>query len=128
MAIATGEQALASDVLAAIATKCFHDLAGGQNHHAANNAAFGDWDVSAIVPAGSVAVLLGIGNIDSGGARLVGGRKNGSALARTFELIHLLVPEDVQVTVPTECDANRIIEIYAQLAADVHFNILGYWT
>ena len=82
-----------------------------------------DWDVSGIVPAGTVAVLVGAVPTTLN-SRIVGARKNGSALVRTFQL-----PAIGDVIILTECDGSRIIEIKGVFqTTSVNFRIYGYWS
>jgi hypothetical protein len=104
----------------------FTELAGGQDKAVSTASTWEDWDLSAIVPSGAVSVLVAWGA--STQRYTVGARKNGSAASRTA-----LTPDIAAaslngwvVTVLTECDANRIIEIYSSNTG-VLFNILGYW-
>ena len=61
----------------------FTELAGIENHLAAGAGAWEDWDLSAIVPAGTVSVLVLV--FKSGvGSKKAGARKNGTALDRPF--------------------------------------------
>jgi len=85
-----------------------------------------DWDVSGLVPAGTVAVLVGIYNIDVNALLTGGARKNGTALTRYFPVGW--ASHAVQTHILTECDANRIIDIYASNLGAVGFFILGYWS
>lgn len=81
-----------------------------------------DWDLSAIVPAGTKSVLVCITNQAAAGNR--GCRKNGSALVRYWYLNAADMPH---MFILTECDANRIIEIYYP-NTDAHHQIVGYWS
>jgi len=85
-----------------------------------------DWDLTAIVPAGTVAVLVGICNIAQNSLLTGGARKNGTALTRYFLVGY--GSHAVQTHILTECDANRIIDIYASVLAEVDFFIMGYWS
>ncbi len=122
MTIATGQQATAADVNA---LRLFTELAGGQDLAPSSGAAtWENYDLSAIIGAGAIAVLVGIkGSVV---ASITGGaRNNGSALNRVVSLT-----EANRVTLVTQCDANRIIEIYGESATqgyNARYSILGYW-
>lgn len=101
----------------------FTELANAGDKQAAGAGAWEDWDISAIVPAGSLSALIDIRNA-SGTSQLVGIRKNGSALVRALSLYNA-----TSRTWLTEVDANRVVEIYvATSAAGVYYNVLGYWS
>lgn len=80
-----------------------------------------DWDLSAIVPAGTkyVEVLLGE---DSNVHRVMGIRKNGTTISRWLTMIAYN-----QLSLTVEADANRIVERYCDSAAAGYFQIIGYW-
>jgi len=108
----------------------FTELAGGEDKTVATANTWEDWDISAIVPAGTVAVLVLIVSI--GGAATsgsAGARKNGSALARLHDVNTTTASAERSATcILTEVDANRIIEIYAPDTSKYQFNIVGYWS
>lgn len=109
----------------------FTELVGGQAQQVSDTETWEDWDVSAIVPAGTVAVLVGVMGRDSstgGDTRILGARKNGSALARYFTCHSDDDQCGASNCVLTECDSNRVIEIYAEAIYGAHFDILGYWS
>jgi len=82
-----------------------------------------DWDLSSIVPVGTKVVYVFLYNIDSTN-QLMGTRKNGSSASRYWTN----PTAGVQV-VPTECDTNRIIEIYYGGSTLIfgQFRIMGWW-
>lgn len=90
-------------------------------HKAVGDAAWEDWDISALVPEGTEYAVVLIRNSDVAAIRTCGARRNGSADERRITLVALGA-----YTLITEVDSNRIIEIYAQVAADVNFHIVGY--
>ena len=104
------------------------ELAGGEAHQVTNINTWEDWDISAIVPAGTKAVLVEI-YIKFSSNQVSGVRKNGSALERKQSTG---TPSDTSVAyrhILTEVDNNRIIEVYGSLAsANLTFSILGYWS
>jgi len=106
----------------------FTELAGGESHSPSSASTWEDWDISAIVPAGAKCVLVTLGNYSSGNNYVMGARKNGSALSRIS-----IVPApavdgaDAWCTLLTECDANRVIEIYSSDTLG-GFEIVGYWS
>ena len=106
----------------------FTELAGQENKQVAVINTWEDWDLSAIVPAGTKAVLVEIRLIFSAN-QVSGVRKNGSALNR---LQSTSTPSTTVISfrdILTEVDANRTIEIYGSLASVyLHFSILGYWS
>ena len=97
----------------------FTELAGGQGKNVTSTSTWEDYDLSAIIGAGAVAALI---QITCSSAQTTGARKNGSALTRTF------AQAIGDRALLTECDANRIVEIYSISVAAVTFNILGYWS
>ena len=105
----------------------FTELAGAENHQVTNTNTWEDWDLSAIVPAGAVAVLVEI-YLQFNSNQVSGARKNGSALARYQSTG---TPSTTVVSfrnLVTEVDDNRIIEIYGSVASsNLTFSILGYW-
>lgn len=105
----------------------FTELAGGQHHTVTNTDIWEDWDLSAIVPSGTVAVLVAWGALTT--KYEVGARKNGTALDRKMDTPDLggSSPATWAVTLLTECDPNRIIEIYTEFST-IQFDILGYWS
>ena len=105
----------------------FTELAGGQNKVVTSTSTWQDWDLSAIVPAGTVAVLVAVGA--STAKYVTGARKNGSSLARTSPGVDVAAAslDGWVMTFLTECDANRIVEIYCSNTGP-KFNILGYWS
>ena len=123
MTIATGFAGEAADVL--LMKAIFTELAGGEAHATTAQSTWEDYDISAIIPAGAVSALVMIYN-SYGTAYTVGARKNGSALARTF-VVGAGAGEEV--TLLTEVDANRILELYDSSGTPglVDFSIMGYW-
>lgn len=103
-------------------TECYSD-------HLYPTTAWAEWDLSAIVPAGSTAVLVGLGNYNAAGTvHTAGVRKHGSEIERTF-----WVPGVTTITgrmpitfIVVECAASRKIEIKGATAT--YARILGYWT
>lgn len=131
-ALGSADQILQTDGAAAswgtISVLSFTELAGGENHNASQSGNWEDWDLSAIIGSGAKVVLVGIANQSSSAYR-AGARKNGTALDRKGKLdegLSNLFMWDIML--PTECDANRVIEIYAGYHTDIYFNILGYWS
>ena len=106
----------------------FTELAGGEDHQVTNTNTWEDWDISAIVPAGTKAVLVEI-HLQFSANQVAGARKNGSALNRYQSTG---TPSATVVSfrsLVTEVDDNRIIEVYGSLAsAYLTFSILGYWS
>ena len=111
MAIVAGNQALASDVLAALSN--FVELDGSLTWVNMNNGWI-DWDLSGTIPAGAKAVLF---QISGNGGNM---RANGSALAKTTLV--------VVTTLISECDTNRVVEVNTFAAgSNTTFSIWGYW-
>jgi len=83
-----------------------------------------DWDLSAIVPAGTKYVLIYVRN-NYTGALSHGVRKNGSALNRRIYL-----GATCGATLLTECDVNRVVERYNAGTSTGHayFSVWGYWS
>ena len=105
----------------------FTELAGAENHQVTNTNTWEDWNLSAIVPAGTKAVLVEI-YLQFSSNQVSGARKNGSALARYQSTG---TPSATVVSfrnLVTEVDDNRIIEVYGSVASsNLSFSILGYW-
>ena len=96
----------------------FHDLAISAAHDPTANGVWEDWDLSAIIPAGSKgAQIVGIA-----WNQTIGARKKGSGLDRKFN-----PGPGVSFLFLTEVDANRKVEIYSSGAADTAFRVIGYW-
>lgn len=102
----------------------FVELLGTENHTPTVVGGWEDWDISAIVPAGTKYVLVKISEHTGAGA-LGGARKNGSALGRTV----WAVGAAAETTIICECDTNRVIEVYNNAAnpQETGYGILGYW-
>lgn len=106
----------------------FTELAGGQSHAVSSADTWEDYDISAIVPAGTTCVLVAIkGN--SQGLSDAGVRKNGTALNRKFDLAKFQAAATDWVFILTEVDANRVIECFSETNVTfAYFNIVGYWS
>jgi len=124
--VAAGDQATAAQYNALRDDALiFVELAGGDNHACGASTTWTDWDVSALVPAGAVAVEV-TAKHNAVAVVTFGARKNGSALARNgWAMGNSGVAESVSFT--TECDANRVIELYSSTDGRVNYNITGYW-
>ena len=80
-----------------------------------------DWDLSAIIGAGSTVVEICIEKFIATDA--VGVKKNGSDLARSVRLLKLQT-----IVLNCECDANRVIKIMSDDVSDADvFSVMGYW-
>lgn len=104
----------------------FTELIGSEFRSTVDNT-WTDWDLSGVVPAGTVAILIKIRSSSS--ARDGHGvRKNGSALVRKFDLILA----NQEVILLTECDTNRVVEWYSEGTGGgtwaAFFQVLGYWS
>ena len=109
----------------------FTELAGGQAQGPSSTDTWLDWDISAIVPAGTKYVLVGGAPISTSSSSIVGARKNGTALDRRFQIAQTSISGFdglSNVVVLTEVDANRIIEIWTRSQSGGKFNIVGYWS
>lgn len=101
----------------------FTELLGHEGHTAPSADAWGDWDISAIVPSGTLCVLVQLQNINAN-PRSAGARKKGTALDRRE-----VIPGNSVRDITTEVDSTRSIQIYsAGLAGYVEFGVLGYWS
>ncbi len=123
MPIVTGQQILAADVAALRMTEMM-----SASHQAGGVGAWEDWDLSAVVPAGTtyVLVLMSMYN-NTGNATNHGVRKNGSANVRYFSTTQTITESEI-VAIPTEVDGSRVIEIYdGNSAVNDTFYIIGYW-
>jgi len=120
MAIATGQQILAADVLAI--RNIFHELANAvlTKVTAAGGANWGDWDISAVVGAKVVAVEVRFWSNANG--QLGGVRQNGSAVEHSQ--VNKGAPGSLTMTCYT--DAAGIIEVLDGAQAN-QYNVMGYW-
>jgi len=80
-----------------------------------------DWDLSSIVPAGTVCVIIWCINPDAG-VREVGCRKNGTANDK-----HDDMATSSWSCMPVNVDENRVIETYGETTS-VIFKVVGYWS
>ena len=107
-------------LLEGLAGIAFYELAGGEDKDISLAYTWEVWDISGIVPTGTIAVLVqrqGSGwAIDAWGVR-----ENGSSLARILEA------RTFNSTLVGVVDGNRIIEIYCSSTSRGDFNIMGYW-
>lgn len=122
MAIATGSQILAADVLAI--QNIFHELDDSVTEDVKDTDSWMDWDLSAYCPDGTTAVLL-ICPGAAQNAKYIGARKNGSSDDRSYQ--HCDVGYQVNYQMICECDTNRVIEIYNSDDVDTTFKLIGYW-
>ena len=105
----------------------FTELVSG-SHVTVGFGAWEDWDLSGIVPAGTIAVLVMMVQVVLGDAfSTKGARNNASALARLVRPLN-----NTTQFLLTPCDASRIIEIYDNGDGGVpgpatNFAIYGYW-
>lgn len=104
-------------------TWIFTELAGGEDHQVSAIDTWEDWDLSAIVPGGTKAVL-----IHAYSRSLWGARKNGTALDRkTFACGDGTTHKSAFIL--TEVDLNRVVELYVQgTVGYTVFSIVGYWS
>jgi len=119
----TGNEA-ASAAFVNTKTGAYTELAGGQNHVNANFSTWQDWDLSAVVAAGTKFVEVVIKGVAAGGVS-AGVRKNGSALSR---LVSPTGTGNTSITMTVAVDASYIIETYNNDIANVHFDVIGYWS
>ncbi len=91
-------------------------------HNPVGAAGWEDWDLSAIVGAGSVYVEV-VMKRPASGSGLIGSRNNGSGVVRNVPTIS----QGSTKTMLTQCDGSRIIEIYGAAVTD-EFYITGYWS
>lgn len=101
----------------------FTELAGGEDKAVAVIDTWEDWDLSAIIGAGSKVVLLEIENWNTTTDLMSGARKKGSALVRIDN-----ERRSSHRVLPTECDADRVIQIYAESDTAIVFCVAGYWS
>lgn len=97
-----------------------HDLATSAMHSPAGSAAWEDWDLSAIIPAGSKGAQI-IARCQWAAGHAIGVRKKGSGLARTITM-----PQHMMLSFLSEVDTNRKVEIYGR-GAVTDFWVVGYW-
>ena len=84
-------------------------------------------DLSTLIPAGAESVELYIENIKTTAARIAGARANGSSANRYFDISSPGNDGRNGYTMTVKLDANRIIQILSEIAADIVFRIIGYW-
>ena len=103
----------------------FTELAGAAAPAHPETSGWADCDLSALVPAGAVAVL--IRQKMAAYTKTYGVRKNGSALARYWSPANADNSGDAIIL--TECDANRVIETYYNdITGITSWYVLGYWS
>lgn len=87
-----------------------------------------DYDLSALVPAGTAAVEVLMREGTSNPCSICGCRRNGSSNAlNLFRSGRAYTYIPVGRTQIVECDVNRVIECYAD-AVSVNFYVIGYWS
>lgn len=96
----------------------------GAEHTATNFNTWEDWDISADVPANSIAIIV-VRNLDVANPRQHGVRPNGSAAGFRALCPNFTVKADLLY--PVQVDAAGIIEIFAEAAvANAGFFVYGY--
>lgn len=100
----------------------FTELFSTPYHCISNTSTWEDWDLSSIVPAGTLCVLVIVAVPGGTNKYEAGARKNGTALARKDDAA------DYRSSLLTEVDANRVIEVYGESTTAVRFTIAGYWS
>lgn len=116
-----GEEALPSEGTAIV----YYELDGSASTTAAgeggSDGAWVDWDLSAIIPAGSTTVEIAIKKLTA--TDDVGVRENGSALVREFNVLKLSY-----FTLTVKTSGSWIIEIMSDDVSDGDvFSVIGYW-
>lgn len=91
--------------------------------HPASTTNWEDWDISALVPAGTIAVEVQMYNGENNSNLGMGARKNGSSVDRQEGI---LAYGRTYMTV--EVGADRIIEIYTSDKDNTGFRLTGYWS
>lgn len=99
-------------------------LASAQN---AANSTWQNLDLSSLIPAGADTVEIYIENLNTTAARIAGARANGSSANRYFDISSPGADGRNGYTMTVKLDANRIIQIISEIAADIVFRINGYW-
>lgn len=116
-------------IISSVATAYFEVL--GAPSSQANNITWQDWDISAIVPAGTKAVEVEISlSYPDSGSMQGGVRNNGSALSRLITVSgggSGSCTGTSTVVVISQIDTNRILERYSLDITKVAFQIIGYW-
>lgn len=83
---------------------------------------WGDWDISGTIPVGTALVLIGV--LKNTADDLIGVRKGGTALVRTF-----MVAKVGTAFIPTLPSATRTIGIMSSDVSDGdEFCVFGYWS
>lgn len=93
------------------------------------NGQWHDWDFSAIVPAGAIAVLLKVNLTDNTAGAMLMFRKNGNSnIINTSDFRVVVANQPREQDMIVACDANRVIEYLASEALiDVNMGIRGWW-
>ncbi len=89
-------------------------------HNAGGDGAWENWDINAIIPANTIWVDI-LAQNTAAGTRFPGVRKNGSGLQRKAG-----IGIESSVTFRVQADGGEIIEIYASVAADIDFFVVGW--
>jgi len=79
------------------------------------------------IPASAVCEIV-MKNTDTNAELNAGVRNTSSALARLFQLQEAEAGGGDFVSVHVKADANKKIDIYAEVAADIYFYLVGYWS
>jgi len=100
----------------------FTELVGGENHTAPAGSGWQDWDISAIIPAGSKYAAIKVLNT-GGSGRSAGARKNASALDRSW-----VFAAGKDFLFITEVDSARVIELKEDSASLYNqYSVMVYW-
>ena len=103
-------------------------LIGTDNAHSASDATWEDWDLSALVPAGTLYVLVGMGHGNTAATFQLGVRETGSALDSRLTFDKATdAGSRMQLSLIVPVDSARKIQRYGQTIAQSYFSILGYW-
>lgn len=104
-------------------TWTFTELAGGEDHQVSSADTWEDWPLSAIVPAGTVAVLVHVKSRGNWGVRKYGSALDRKGFSCGDDTIHR------SAFISAEVEVNRVIEVYTETNVGYAlYSIVGYWS
>lgn len=110
---------------------CFHprtDDPSSYDKTSFTQEAWTDWDLSSIVPAGAVAVLLRVHIDDASSAHYVKFRKNGNSNTVDVATVRTAGTAWHDEDVIVACDTNRVIEYFLESGTDTcNVVVRGWW-
>ena len=101
----------------------FYSLAGMENHPLSGTNTWEDWDLAAIIPVGTIYVLIEC--YTTAGGWYLGVRKKGSGLSRKIHNADGMC-ETSSTIVLTEVGSDRKVEIFGH-TTNTCYTVKGYW-